>query len=56
LSASKDIAFLSKSLATIKLDIDFPDFDLEDFKFNPKEILNENVIAFFEKYEFNSLI
>jgi 5'-3' exonuclease len=56
LASSKDIAFLSKSLATIKLDVELLDFNLNDFGFNPKNILNENVFSFFEKYEFNSLI
>jgi 5'-3' exonuclease len=56
LASSKDVAFLSKRLATIKLDIELPNFNLDDFEFNPKNILNESVFSFFEKYEFNSLI
>ena len=48
----KDIAFMSKQLATIKTDCNF-DFDLEDFKFAPNyNSLNE----FFRKYEMNSLL
>jgi 5'-3' exonuclease len=56
LVSSKDIAFLSKNLATIKLDVELPNFNLDDFEFNPKNILNKDVFSFFEKYEFNSLI
>lgn len=48
----KEIALLSKQLATIKTDCHFA-FDLEDFKFSPDyETLNE----FYRKYEMNSLI
>jgi hypothetical protein len=38
------------------LDVELPNFKLDDFEFNPKNILNEDVFLFFEKYEFNSLI
>lgn len=72
LQSSKDEAFLSKKLATIILDInldknlliqDLADdgivekkFNLEDFRFNPKNILNPEVKNFFDKLEFYSLI
>jgi 5'-3' exonuclease len=47
---------LSKELATVKLDVPLENFDIEDFKFEKKKLVNENVIEFFEKYEFNSLV
>ena len=56
LASAKEIAFLSKQLATVKLDVPLEDFDIEDFKFEKNNLVNENVIEFFEKYEFNSLV
>ena len=48
----KDMAFMSKQLATIKTDCQFA-FDLEDFKFTPNyATLND----FYRKYEMNSLL
>ena len=48
----KDSCFLSKTLATIKTDVDI-DKDLEDLKLNISE---EGKNEFFEKYEMHSLI
>ena len=48
----KDSCFLSKTLATIKTDVDI-DHDLDDFRLNINE---EERNAFFEKYEMYSLI
>ncbi len=69
---SKQDAFLSKQLATIELNIDLNDhllideipwdwiitkkFQLKDFKFNPDNLLNEEVREYFKKLEFFSLI
>lgn len=69
---SKQDAFLSKQLATIELNIDLNDhllideipgdgiitkkFDLNDFKFNPWTLLNEEVKEYFKSLEFFSLI
>jgi hypothetical protein len=36
--------------------VEFSDFNLDDFEFDPKNVLNKDVFSFFEKYEFNSLI
>jgi len=55
LKESKDIAFLSKSLATLKKDVEINNFSLDDFKFNKDSILNDDVKDLFKKYEFNSL-
>lgn len=48
----KDSCFLSKTLATIKTDVDI-DHDLDEFRLNINE---EERNAFFEKYEMYSLI
>jgi len=56
LASSKEDAFLSKKLATIDLDVELKDFDIERFNFKPETFLNEEILSFFEKYEFNSLI
>lgn len=53
---AREIAFLSKRLATIKNDVDLKGFDLEHYKFNKDNLLNENIIKLFKKYEFNSLL
>jgi len=48
----KELAFMSKQLATIKTDCVF-DFNLDDFKFSPNyNTLND----FYRKYEMNSLL
>lgn len=55
LKESKEIAFLSKRLATLKKDVNLENFHLEDYKFHKENILNDNVKEFFKRYEFNSL-
>ncbi|MDR3150149.1 MAG: hypothetical protein LBU14_00470 [Candidatus Peribacteria bacterium] len=47
---------MSKQLATIKLDVPLENFNIENFKFDEKNIVNKNILTFFEKYEFNSLV
>ena len=56
LKNSKDLAFLSKRLATIDLGVSLDSFNLENYKFFSENILNDNVIGLFEKLEFNSLL
>lgn len=56
LLSSKEDAFLSKKLATIELNVELNDFDIDRFNFKPETFLNEEILSFFEKYEFNSLI
>jgi DNA polymerase-1 len=56
LASSKEVAYLSKQLATIKLDVPLKNFEIENFKFEKDKLLNENVIEFFKKYEFDSLV
>lgn len=56
LASSKEDAFLSKKLATIDLDVRLDNFDIERFLFKPETFLNEDILSFFEKYEFNSLV
>ncbi len=53
---SQEDAFLSKKLATIALDVDLDDFELENFVFHPKELLNDDAKKLFRKYEFFSLL
>lgn len=72
LLSSREDAILSKKLATIELNIDLENcfitddvawdwtiskkFNLEDFKFKPENLLNENVREYFKSLEFFSLI
>jgi len=72
LISSEENAFLSKKLATIITDINLDEhlltdeiawdwivnkkFELEDFKFMPNELLNDEIKEFFRKLEFFSLI
>nr|MDD3719797.1 5'-3' exonuclease H3TH domain-containing protein [Candidatus Gracilibacteria bacterium] len=53
---AREIAFLSKKLATIKNDVDLGKFNLEDYKFNKDTLIDDEVIELFKKYEFNSLL
>ena len=53
---SKDNAFLSKKLATIELNVELKDFNLEDYKFTPENYLTENIQILFRELEFNSLL
>lgn len=55
LKAGKEMAFLSKRLATIKKDIELDNFYLEKYIFDRDTILNDNVKALFKRYEFHSL-
>lgn len=52
----KEMAFLSKQLATIKLDIELEKFHLDTYFFEPHQVMNEAVQEFFKKYEFYSLL
>ena len=56
LTTSKEDAFLSKKLATIDLNVDLSDFHIENYLFDKKNMINDNLIEFFKKYEFNSLL
>jgi len=56
LENSKEIAFLSKKLATIDTNVDIGNFSLSDFDFTQKNLLNNDIIDFFKKLEFKSLI
>lgn len=56
LVSSREDAFLSKKLATIELNVELDNFEIENYLFKPDSILNQDIIEFFEKYEFNSLI
>jgi len=53
---AKEIAFLSKKLATIKKDVDLWKFNLNEYRFIKESLLNDKTIELFKKYEFNSLL
>ncbi len=53
---SKDDAFLSKKLATVDKGVKLDDFNLDDYKFFPENILNDNVVILFKDFEFSSLL
>ena len=53
---SKENAFLSKKLATIELNVELPNFNLEDYIFNPWLYLNDEIKNLFRELEFNSLL
>ena len=55
LRESREIAFLSKKLATIDLNVELNSFLLENFIFKKDGILNGEVIELFRSLEFNSL-
>lgn len=52
----RDLAFLSKKLATISKDVDMGNFDIWDFRFDRDKLYNPQIEKLFEKYEFNSLV
>lgn len=52
----KEMAFLSKQLATIKKDIELDNFHLDKFFFEKNQVNNDEVKDFFRKYEFFSLL
>jgi hypothetical protein len=47
---------LSKKLATIYVSVDLKNFELSNYLFSKKELINKNVIELFKKFEFKSLI
>ena len=52
----KENAFLSKRLATLACDVDMWDFDISEYDFKEEKLFTPEVIEFFEKLEFHSLI
>lgn len=52
----RDLAELSKKLATIEKNVDLGKFSLEENNFTNKNLLNEEIKEFFREYEFFSLI
>ena len=55
LEASREVAFLSKKLATIDTAVPL-DFDLESFRFHPNDFATDTAKAFFRKLNFKSLL
>ncbi len=56
LENSKDNAFLSKKLATIELNVELIDFDLNKYKFSTENYLTAEIKTLFRELEFNSLL
>lgn len=52
----KQDAFLSQKLATLEIKVDLPHFNIHDFEFSPERIQTPEIYAFFEEFEFFSLI
>ncbi len=53
---SKENAFLSKKLATIELNVNLQDFNLEKYKYSSQNYLNPEIKTLFKKLEFHSLL
>jgi len=56
LAQQKEIAYLSKKLATLEKQVPLDDFFLPQFAFASENLHTPKVQEFFEKYEFSSLI
>lgn len=56
LEANREIAFVSKELATIDTAVPLADFSLADHVFADRDFLTPEVIAFFTEYDFRSLL
>lgn len=52
----KENAFLSKKLATLKIDVELDNFHLDTYFFEKEQVKNDEVKEFFKKYEFFSLL
>jgi len=52
----RENAFLSKKLATLALDVDLPNFRIEDYEFDKKWIITPELEDFFKDLEFHSLL
>ncbi|USN58894.1 MAG: hypothetical protein H6767_02115 [Candidatus Peribacteria bacterium] len=56
LAQAKDLAFLSKKLATLDISVELNDFDINTFQFIPAEITSPEVLDLFRELEFHSLL
>ncbi|EKD30218.1 MAG: DNA polymerase I [uncultured bacterium (gcode 4)] len=56
LEINREIAFVSKKLATIDTEVPLDNFSLEEHIFASREFLTSEVIAFFTAYDFRSLL
>ena len=56
LISGREKAFLSKKLATLEKNVELEKLSLDNFIFNPKKLINTEIIELFKKFEFNSLI
>lgn len=56
LEANRDVAFLSKKLATIDTEVTLENFHLQAHTFREKTFITPEVIDFFVRYDFRSLV
>jgi len=56
LENNREIAFVSKQLATIDIHVPLDNFSLEDHAFSSREFITGSVIDFFSHYDFRSLL
>ncbi|MDD2916748.1 MAG: 5'-3' exonuclease H3TH domain-containing protein [Candidatus Gracilibacteria bacterium] len=56
LESNREIAFVSKKLATIDTTVPLENFSLEDHLFADRDFLTKEVIDFFTQYDFRSLL
>jgi len=56
LEKSRENAFLSKKLATIELNVELENFNLEKYKFTPENYLTDEIKILFREFNFNSLL
>lgn len=54
--AGKEMAFLSKKLATLACDVELPWFEIDAYVFEPEKLINEEVSDLFQELEFHSLV
>lgn len=56
LEINREVAFLSKRLAEINIQVDLSEFNFEDCAFKTKEFFTPEVVELFKKFEFKSLL
>jgi DNA polymerase-1 len=56
LEASREVAFLSKTLATIPTDVDIPFPTIQTHPYKSREVYTPEFVEFLKKYEFKSLL
>lgn len=52
----RELAFISKKLATLECSVPLHDFSLEQYQFHPEKIVTQEVKELFQSFEFKSLV